>query len=94
MKEDEKAPSVAGSPSQEEKPSCFGDPAIVCPSDEEGNMQPRKGCLPCHSLRSCLQAALRRKGVLSEPLTGKPIGSRITGFLKRWSDRKTRSEGS
>lgn len=67
-----------------EHPPCFGDPNAVCPRDEEGFSQPQAGCLPCEFLRSCLQHALRKQGVIGAP----PVVTKVTHFLRRWSDQK------
>ncbi len=86
----------AGAPSSDagERPRCFGDPERVCPTDEEGIMQPQPDCISCTSLRSCLQAALRRKGLLAPSvLESKPV-TKVRGFLKRWSDQKLAHGGA
>jgi hypothetical protein len=67
-------------------PECFGDGEKVCPVDEEGIMQPQSGCLPCSHLRACLQTVMVGRGKLR--IVDSPPCSRVTGFLKRWSDQK------
>jgi hypothetical protein len=69
-----------------EHPECFGDGDRVCPVDEEGIMQPQRECVPCSHLRACLQSVLVRRGKLR--IVEDPRRSKVTGFLKRWSDRK------
>ncbi|MDR3567656.1 MAG: hypothetical protein P4L43_06470 [Syntrophobacteraceae bacterium] len=66
-------------------PQCFGDGEKVCPVDEEGIMQPRRECVPCPYLRPCLQRVMVGRGKLE--IAEQPA-SRVTGFLKRWSERK------
>lgn len=68
-------------------PSCFGDGEKVGPVDEEGVMQPRKECVACPCLRACLQRVMVERGKM-EPVE-QPL-SRVTGFFRRWSDRKLR----
>jgi len=70
------------------RPECFGDPAKVCPKDEEGFTQPRKECLSCGWVRPCLQAGLRAQGTLPPTLSQKFRASPVGGFLERWSRRK------
>ncbi|MCU0573140.1 MAG: hypothetical protein MUC41_09125 [Syntrophobacteraceae bacterium] len=72
----------------DETPSCFGDPATVCPKDESGFFQPRKECLDCSVVKECLQKALRIAGVLPTPILETPAAVRFKGFLKRWSAQK------
>ncbi len=71
-----------------EVPPCFGDPATVCPKDERGFFQPRRQCIDCSVVRSCLQKALRTSGVLPTPILETPAATRVKGFLKRWSAQK------
>jgi hypothetical protein len=73
---------------EQERPGCFGDPQKVCPVDENGIMQPQTQCVGCGVLRSCLQKALRNRGILPPPLMESPVILKMTGFLKRWSDHK------
>ncbi len=73
-------------PASGPRPDCFGDGDLVCPQDEDGIMHPRQECLPCGHLRACLQLALHRRGKLR--LVEEPAPSKVTGFFKRWSDRK------
>lgn len=70
------------------RPECFGDPQQVCPVDENGIMQPQTQCLGCGVLKSCLQKALRNRGILPPPLTESPVVLKMTSFLRRWSDHK------
>lgn len=82
MKEDLSGPSR---PETAGPPNCFGDGETVCPVDEEGIMQPRRECVPCPYLKACLQRVMVERGkieIVEQPAT------RVTGFLKRWSDRK------
>lgn len=72
----------------EGEPECFGDPQKVCPVDESGVMQPQTSCLGCGRLKPCLQEALRKRGVISRPLAETPAVSKMTNFLKRWSNQK------
>lgn len=69
-------------------PECFADGEKVCPVDEEGIMQPRKECVPCPYLRACLQRVMVERGKIE--LVEQPF-SKVTGFFKRWSDRKLKS---
>lgn len=70
------------------EPVCFGDPQTVCPTDESGVMQPQTACLACGLLKSCLQKALRKQGLIPRPVMEAPAASKMTSFLKRWSDQK------
>ena len=72
-------------------PKCFGDGDKVCPVDEEGIMQPQRGCLPCSYLRACLQDVMVQRGKLR--IVEEPPGSKVTGFFKRWSNRKLKNNG-
>jgi hypothetical protein len=67
------------------RPECFGNGERVCPEDEDGIMQPQKECLPCSHLRECVQTALVRRGKLR---IVEPPSTKVSGFLKRWSDNK------
>jgi len=79
----------------ENRPACFGDPQTVCPADESGVMQPQTACLACALLRSCLQKALRKQGLIPPSLRETPAVSKMTTFLKRWSEQKlSRSSSS
>ena len=69
-----------------DRPACFGDGDRVCPEDEDGIMQPQQACIPCPHLRPCLQLVLHRRGKIR--LVDKPVSTKVTGFFKRWSDRK------
>lgn len=74
-----------------QSPPCFGDFQKVCPVDEEGLMNPCVECLPCEVLRPCLQEALVRRGLLRYS-TAAPVVARVSGFIKRWSQRKLTRE--
>lgn len=78
--------------SPKDLPSCFGDPRQVCPRDETGIIQPQAHCLSCEHVKRCLRQALEQQGVLSKPLAQAPVVSRISRFLKRWSDQKLGKE--
>lgn len=69
-------------------PLCYGEPDQVCPKDERGIIQPQTECLTCGHLKGCLQRALCREGVIPAPISESPVVSRVSCFLKRWSDRK------
>jgi hypothetical protein len=69
-------------------PPCYGDPERVCPRDENGIMQPQANCLSCGLLKGCLQDALRRQGLLADMFVEAPVTSKVSGFLKRWSNKK------
>lgn len=71
-----------------ETPSCFGDPATVCPRDEGGFFQPGKKCVDCGLVKACLRKALQTAGVLPTPILETPAAVRFKGFLKRWSAQK------
>lgn len=75
----------------EKQPSCFGDPQRVCPVDANGFTQPQIVCLGCVFLKSCLQQALQKQGRIPTPLAEKPAVTRMTGFLKRWSEQKLKN---
>jgi len=77
-----------GLPAGEDRPECFGDMSKVCPRDDDGILQPRVECLPCGFLKSCLQHGLREQGVLPRLFSETPVASKVSGFLKRWSNRK------
>jgi hypothetical protein len=79
-------PSSCSQPGAATLPECFGDGDRVCPVDEEGVMQPQSGCLPCPHLRSCVQSVMVRRGKLR--IVENPPASKVTDFLKRWSDQK------
>ncbi|MDY6909917.1 MAG: hypothetical protein SWC40_08270 [Thermodesulfobacteriota bacterium] len=86
---------VTGNKTQNEggEPSCFGDPRKVCPRDDEGVIQPQPECIGCARVRPCLQAALKKEGVLKDHPRESQTETRIGRFLKRWSDQKlARSE--
>lgn len=78
-------PSSCSQPGAAGPPECFGDGDKVCPLDEEGIMQPRKGCVPCPYLRACIQRVMVQRGKLR---TVEDPGSKVTGFFKRWSELK------
>ena len=80
-------------PEEGERPECFGDGSLVCPKDENGVTQPQVECMQCGFLRKCLQSALREQGVIRRPLADTPGVAKITGFFKRWSDRKLSGAG-
>ncbi len=84
-------PSSCSQPEPVDPPKCFGDGDKVCPVDEEGIMQPQRGCLPCSYLRACLQDVMVRRGKLR--IVEAPSCSKVTGFFKRWSDRKLKNNG-
>ncbi len=71
-------------------PKCFGDGNTVCPVDQEGIMQPRKECVPCPYLRECLRRVMVERGKIE--IVEQPV-SKVTGFFKRWSDRKLKKTG-
>jgi hypothetical protein len=79
--QDETSPQVR-------RPSCYGDPAQVCPKDDEGVIQPQRACMPCVFLKECLQQALYVAGMIVKPGSETRVVSKATGFLKRWSDKK------
>lgn len=72
----------------EAPPQCYADPELVCPKDERGMIEPQAECLACGYLKNCLREALAREGLIRPPLSGIPAVSKVSGFLKRWSDRK------
>ncbi|MGA2937469.1 MAG: hypothetical protein ABSF52_10280 [Syntrophobacteraceae bacterium] len=84
-------PSSYAQPGAEDPPKCFGDGDKVCPVDAEGIMQPQSGCLPCSYLRACLQNVMVRRGKLR--IVEDSPGSKVTGFFKRWSNRKLKNNG-
>lgn len=67
-------------------PECFGDGEKVCPQDGNGINQPQSACLPCPDLRACLQLVMHRRGKIR--LVEQTSTSKVSGFFKRWSDRK------
>jgi hypothetical protein len=80
---------------KESRPDCYGDPQTVCPVDENGVMQPQTACLACGFLKSCLQKALRKQGLIPPSLREAPAVVKMSNFLKRWSDQKlSRSDPS
>lgn len=85
------APPSFCEPDAAERPGCFGDGDKVCPVDEEGVIQPQSGCVPCAYLRACLQKVMGRRGKIRA--VEQSPGSKVTGFLKRWSDRKLENSG-
>jgi hypothetical protein len=74
--------------SNDAHPGCYGDPEQVSPKDERGLIEPQAECLGCGHLRSCLQKALRKQGLIRPPLSGVPGATKVSNFLKRWSERK------
>lgn len=80
--------STHGGVGQPEFPPCFGDPAVVCPRDERGIIEPREQCIACGAVKACLQKALQSEGVLPKPFLETPAAAKVTGFLKRWSRQK------
>lgn len=56
-------------------------------------MQPQAECLTCGFLKACLQQALRIQGLIGGQSVVAPAVSRVSGFLRRWSDRKTAASG-
>ncbi len=86
MKETEPSSSQLGAV---DRPECFGDGEKVCPVDEEGVSQPRMECVPCAHLRPCLQHVMVQRGKLR--IVEEPVGSKVSGFFKRWSDQKLTS---
>jgi hypothetical protein len=80
-------------PAPGNRPECFGVSEVVHPTDEEGFSQPRRACVACPHLRPCLREALRSEGVLpaaspAETCDEPPMVSKVSGFIRRWSDRK------
>jgi len=84
-------PSSCSQPGAVDPPKCFGDGDKVCPVDEEGIMQPQRECLPCSYLRACLRNVMVRRGKLR--IVEEPPVSKVTGFFKRWSNRKLKNNG-
>ena len=80
-----RAPTEAVGP-----PECFADGEKVCPVDEEGIMQPRRECVPCPYLKACLQRVMVARGKIE--IAEQPM-AKVTGFFKRWSDRKLKKPG-
>jgi hypothetical protein len=79
----------------QDRPGCFGDLDAVCPQDKEGFLQPQAYCLPCPSLKPCLQEALRKKGLIASPSAVAQASCGLMDFVKRWSSRKLhQSKGS
>ena len=74
--------------SQDARPVCYGDPEQVSPKDEMGLIEPQAECLGCGHLKGCLRQALRQQGLIRPPLSGLPGVSKVSNFLKRWSERK------
>jgi hypothetical protein len=70
------------------RPGCFGDLDAVCPPDKKGFLQPQAYCLPCPSLKPCLQEALRKKGLITSPSAVAQASCGLMDFFKRWSSRK------
>lgn len=85
---DKTAQTVEPAGKEEKRPSCFGDPQRVCPADANGFTQPQIVCLGCVFLKSCLQQALQKQGRIPTPFAEKPAVTRMTGFLRRWSEQK------
>ncbi|MGO9530580.1 MAG: hypothetical protein ACLP3B_05300 [Syntrophobacteraceae bacterium] len=79
-------PPGCSQPGNAALPECFGDGERVCPIDEEGIMQPQSECVPCPHLRPCLQSVMVKRGKLR--IVEAPPCSKVTGFIKRWSDQK------
>ena len=77
-----------------EHPACFGDPQKVCPVDEHGFMQPQTGCMDCGVLKSCLRSALSKQGIIASKSEQSPVVSKMSGFLRRWSNQKLSSAGA
>ncbi len=84
-------PSSDSQPGAVGPPNCFGDGDKVCPVDEEGIMQPQRGCLPCSYLRACLRNVMVLRGKIR--IVEGSTGSKVTGFFKRWSNRKLKKNG-
>ncbi|MGO9016857.1 MAG: hypothetical protein ACLQVJ_00750 [Syntrophobacteraceae bacterium] len=84
-------PSSCSQSGAADPPKCFGDGDKVCPVDEEGIMQPQRGCLPCSYLKACLQDVMVKRGKLR--IVEASSCSKVTGFFKRWSDRKLKKNG-
>lgn len=78
----------------EKRPSCFGDPQRVCPTDADGVTQPQIVCLGCVFLQQCLQQALQKQGRIPTRFAEKPAVMRVTGFLRRWSEQKLNSSSA
>ena len=93
MNAPEKQESKSTSPDAGRRP-CFGDPERVCPRDEDEFIQPRAECVACGFLRSCLQQALRVQGLIGRESAPAPAVSRVSGFLRRWSERKSAATDS
>lgn len=84
-----RAPEQAGK--EEKQPSCFGDWQRVCPIDANGVTQPQILCMGCVFFKPCLQQALQKQGRIPTPFAEKPAVTRMTGFLRRWSEQKLKS---
>jgi len=74
--------------SHDAHPGCYGDPEQVSPKDERGIIEPQAECLGCGHLKGCLRQALRKQGLIRPPLSELPAVSKVSNFLKRWSERK------
>ena len=73
-------------PEAEGVPWCYGNPDEVCPTGSEGFIEPQEHCAGCKNVRECLQLALQAQGKLR--LVQSKESSGVSGFLKRWSDKK------
>lgn len=72
----------------ERRPWCFGYAERVLPRDEKGFVEPQEKCLRCPFVKECLQTVLKAKGILPTPILETPAVSKVSRFLKRWSDQK------
>ncbi len=75
----------------ERRPWCFGNAERVCPRDDKGFIEPQEKCLQCALVKACLQQALKASGALPTPILETPAVTRVSRFLKRWSDQKLAS---
>lgn len=56
-------------------------------------MQPQAECLTCAQLKACLQQALQRRGLIAKEPCEAPVATRVSRFVKRWSDQKIARSG-
>ncbi len=89
----ERAP-ISRSPAlyEGQKPPCHGIPGMVCPRDEEGNIEPQPECVICPEVKTCLRKALEAEGLVRAPEPPSPV-SKVSDFLRRWSHRKLAPKG-
>ena len=52
-------------------------------------MQPQQDCVACRFLKTCLRQALRAQGLIEAKSMAAPAVSKVSGFLRRWSERKS-----